>query len=544
MKMQLHIPTRSLTVEHLGETISFGMSFYQESKRESGNIEALDPFREINTYVGTKPADYQNHVFNFFKATRHILDHTLDTVDLNRQLSDEIAKLYDIIDLDDVSHWVTFHALGKTIVYPDGIPDSYNDIKETSLVTRERTYLKPDYKELICFVIVLRLIAPIWSEYAQKIKNEYGNQWKEYYAFKLLHKSKLMESPALVRLTRYVECSIPKQTNLNSAIVGGLSTEDYPIWLLATAVLRRVVMGDITGTMTSSNDPTKRVSLVIVIYKLIESKIQQTDSSFVGTVRTKNPPSEKQSDMDTMSTLETYNTRQEIADGYMEMFNTYLEDPVRVALHLDPTIPISLIQESCHPELLRELHSSEIMRGQLTITQWVLNKVVSARALDPDKAIDFVEKNSLVNAIAAVRAYLWHRGHYELAALMSAIPTETGNFLPVVGADSRLRIPKEIQDELAVQFPYYRHVVGRTQKPVLNIINCINNVHEYFTCNHWRLTIPESWINQGRIRNQGVYYSVQENIKLSLAMLALELSRLESDYITDDYDFSQHGYTF
>lgn len=530
MKMDLVEQSRLVSITHKGDEVRMSMNVYREGRREPGSMEALEPFKELNAYIATKDEKFQDHVFSFFKETREIFDTVFEPVELNIRLSKEIERLYSIFDLNDVDQWVSFHAFGKTISYPPGILNKLNDVVDVSLITRDRTYLKEDYKELICFVIILRLIAPIWSEYITVTKSEYGTAWKEYYAFKLLHKAHIYRSHALERLIRYIEGTIKPALNLSSAVIGGISTEDYPIWLLAQALVRRVIMGDISGR-NKPGDTKEVVSLVIVIYKYIEQRMNQTEEAFAGRVRTKNPPSEKQSDIDTMCALETYNTRQDVADGYIEMFNTYLENPFQVAKHLDPTIPDELIMQAIHPNYLNELLSAEINQGQMVLTQWVINEVVPARALD------YIDKGGLVNAMGAVRAYLWHRGHYDLCALQTALEANTGNMVALVGAEKRGRISKEVQTELEKAFPYYRHVVNKTQKPTHNIINTINQIERYFTASGWRLTLPKEWLNQGRITNQGLFYSVQEDIKSAIAVLALEIASKESIYVKDTDTF-------
>ena len=168
--------------------------------------------------------------------------------------------------------------------------------------------------------------------------------------------------------------------------------------------------------------------------------------------------------------------------------------------------------------------AGEIKKGQLIINQWVLNKVVPARALE------YVEKGALVNGMMAVRAYLWHKGLYSLAALGSALPVESGWELPLLASDRRSRVNKELLEELAKHFPYYRHVAGKTPNPVLNIMNTLASVTEHLVKDQWQLTIPKVWQDQGHILNNGQFYSAQEDVKLDLAQLAMLVSQEDPGY--------------
>ena len=518
MQIEYISQSRAVRITHKDlPPIEMPMQFYREGRRNEALLESVDPFRELNGYIAYKGEAFQEHVYNFYKKCQHIFDTVYDIAGMNDQLSNAIKELYEPFDFADISHYVTYYCIGKSISYPPSILNDINQFTDKSLITRERTYLKEDYHELICFIIALRLLAPIWSVYIPRIVSTYGVPWKEYYAYILIMRSQLAEHPALARLQRYIECTIEKSNDPNSAVLAGLSMEEYPVWLMAQALARRVIMGDITG------NPNSPASLVVIVYKYVEQKALGNDKSFIGRVSVKRPPSEQKNDIDTMCVLETYNTRQDVADGYIEMFNVFLEDPYEIAHHLDPTIPRELVMESLSVGI-PDLMAGEIKKGQLIINQWVLNKVVPARALE------YVEKGALVNGMMAVRAYLWHKGLYSLAALGSALPVESGWELPLLASDRRSRVNKELLEELAKHFPYYRHVAGKTPNPVLNIMNTLASVTEHLVKDQWQLTIPKVWQDQGHILNNGQFYSAQEDVKLDLAQLAMLVSQEDPGY--------------
>lgn len=517
MQIEYISQSRAVRITHKDfPPIEMSMAFYREGRRNETLLESVNPFLELNGYLTYKGEEFQDHVFAFYQRCQHIFDTVYDVAGMNEQLSRAIEILYEPFDFADISHYVTYYCIGKSISYPPSILSNIDQFTDKSLITRERTYLKEDYHELICFIIALRLLAPIWSVYIPRIVSTYGVPWKEYYAYILILRSKLAQHPSLARLQRYIECTIEKGNDPNSAILAGLSLEEYPVWLMAQALARRVIMGDITG------NPNSPASLVVIVYKYVEQKAIGNDKSFIGKVSVKRPLSEQKNDIDTMCVLETYNTRQEVADGYIEMFNVFLEDPFEVAYHLDPTIPKELIEEAHNgiPDLL----AGEIKKGQLIINQWVLNKVVPARALE------YVEKTALVNGMIAARAYLWHKGLYSLAALATCLPVESGWDVPLLASDRRSRVNKELLEELSKHFPYYRHVAGKTPNPVLNIMNTLAGVTEHLIKDQWHLTIPEKWIKQGHILNNGVFYSAQDDVKLDLAQLAMMLSQEDPGY--------------
>lgn len=503
-------------ITHKDQSVQMSMSIYREGRRDTSSLEVIDPFADLNKFLAKMTEEDQDKVFQFYVDAQEVFMSTYDVSQMGNKLKNLIKDLYEVVRMDDVRHWVQYYALGKTISVPNSIQGSIDDIPDKSLVTRERTYLKEDYIELVCYILALRLIAPIWSEYIKRTRSHHGNEWKEYYAFKLLSRSAMGDCEAVDRLERYVDCTAAKFNTPHSAIVGGVSQEDYPIWLMAQVLVRRVIMGDITG------HPDNPASLVVIIFKYVEHRAQQSEKAFAGRVKVKSPPSEKKSDIDTMCVLETYNTRQAVNDGYIEMFNVYLENPYEVAWHLDPTIPKELIDEALCSQ--QDLLTGEIKEGQLTITQWVLNQLVPARALV------YVDKPALINGMLATRAYLWHNGHYSLCALATALPVEAGYSVPILTSERRSRVTSELLGRLGEYFPYYRHVAGKTTNPTLNIMNTLSNVTEYFTRDQWQLTLPEAWLRQGKIANQGMFYSAQEDVKIDLAELAMQLAQLKSNY--------------
>lgn len=518
MKIELTNYSRTAHINHGNQTIDFSMEKYRSIKKDVDVDEAVDPFSELNKFFESLPVATQEKIFNVYKNCHEIFTSEFRIENVNEKLSDELKKLFDLASVKQINDWVYQYAINRFIYYPQGILNSFDEIVDKSLATPEQTYVVDDYRGLISLIIAIRMVTPIWGEYINLTYNEYGSSYKELYAYNLLYKANIMESDELKRLMVYIEHTIPPSFDYTSAILDGISRDDFPVWTMSRIMLNCIGLIDVSGY------PTDKVSVIVVICKFITQRTPKSDRSFVGRVYTKQPPSASASadpSMEQLAIQEAYHTRQPISEGTVQLYHVYLDNPLQVAFNLDPTIPPELVQESM--QNAQDLMGVEIGQGALVLAKWVMNSVV------PSRAFNYLTREALVSAIIVARAWLWHHGYYDLSALSSAVAMQE---FSVTGANSRSRLSQEQTNALTAKFPYYRHVPGKKREAPC-IIGCITNVVDYLTTSTWRLTLPDGWLKQNRIGNRGIMYNAPETIRLELSRLALELAERTSPYVQE-----------
>jgi hypothetical protein len=467
----------------------------------------IDIFEQINSYWERQPISVQDRIFDIYKRIKDVFGEIWDSNELTRRLYSLVAELYEYHKLDDIRHWVDFYS---NLLLPQGLREVYADSHEMP-GTRERTYLKEDYKWLVTLSIALRVMIPIWGEFIARTKKETGTALKEYYAFQLLSNSNIFKSEPMERLRIYVEHSLPTDKPLSSAILGGISSEDFPIWILSLVAIRRLSVGDIRGI-----DPN--YSLVTFIYKYIGQKVKGNDNNFTGIIKDKITEDQGQDSENNLSKLEGYKIKQDLPAGDIAIINHYLQNISNLATLICPDINVDLINSSL--ESARVLETRQLWKPQVILAQWVMKPLVSP------KGILHVNKTTMINILAVTQALLIHREHYVLAGLVTAIEQDNNDELLLGGTDSRARITKEQLEQLDRLFPYSRKPTGK-QKVVKRInpaVEAIESVASMFSEYDWRLTLHDTYVEKitGNAHNRG--YSIPYNIKILLANLAISLA--------------------
>jgi len=478
--------------------------------------DTYDVFEHINAYwvqLEKQNKLIVDKVFDLYKQIRVVFDENWDRNQLTQKLYQLVADLLDQHDLNDVQLWVVFHS---DIIFPD------TNVLKTDYVaspdrpgTREQTYLKEDYVKLISMAVVLRAMNPIWGEFIGRTRSEAGTTFKEYYAFRLLVKSKLARSEAMEKLQVYVEYSTAAGKNKAASIIGGVSSEDFAGWVLGLVVTRKLCAGDLRGL-----EP--QTTLVTYIYNYIHQKVMGIDNSFNGTagmIKDKSFDEKSQEGERNLSRLEGYKAKQEIPAGDIIALEYSMIDAYAIANRLAPGIDQDLIKSAL--KTTEVLSNSRVFDCQILLLQWIMKPIV------PTRGIQYLSKKTIVRLQAVCQAVLLHRGHKELAGLVTATASMNGDEIQVSGVDSRARIPKEMVDELNTLFPFMKRPSGKqkTIKLLNQAVLSIDSMTEKISSSDWILTIEEKFVRDltGSLTNRR--YSIPHNIKVLLTDLVLKLAK-------------------
>lgn len=429
-----------IVTEHKGDIIEWNAMDY-----ERGNDRSTEQvFSHINKYWEFLSDETLDKIWACYKEIKDIMDEVSSPKKLHEYLIIAIKKLYKLMPLDNISMWINFKS---DIFIPSGIKEKY-DISDII----ERTYIRSDYNGLILIALALRPIVPIWSEYNTKIKSEVGNTHKESRAMALLIQTELHTHPAMEKLRQYVESNAAAMTQPNTdggsvaAILGGMGTSELPEWLLGLSVVRRVAVGDLDGN-------SDKGSIIANVYKYINNNIHSLDKRYKGTVKNKEQSSGD--DDDNSSNIEGYKVKQPQADGDLVTLSIFTENVQDVIERLQPTLDPEKYRVCS--ENTERLMNSKIFPHQITLTQWVIHPVISARG------VEHLNKPSLLRIIGICQAVLWDRGFNDLAKLITATPIELAEDTMIGGMEARSLIPKELMDQLIAMYPFFPQLQNKQQ---------------------------------------------------------------------------------
>lgn len=493
-----------VVITHNDESIYWNVGAFDKSNFEI----QFDMFQYNNLYWARMKEETKTAIFEVYKKIRIIFDVETDRSSFTHKLFPLIKELYEYNDLNEIEHYVLFHS---DIQFPHDLEHEYIVSNERT-GSRDQTYLRDDYIKLICLTLALRLMIPIWGEFIAKTKHVSGTLFKEYYAFHLLAQSSLNNSQAMNKLIAYVNCSIPEEKSKES-ILTGVSSEDFPAWILSLVIIRLLCVKDIRGIEPNS-------FLVPYIYNHVRERIKRNGNNSIGIVKDKKIESGSGSDSDNKtSKLEGYKIKQEISPGDVVVLEWSMENIVEVAKKLEPEIDEALVNNALVTS--KVLDNQLIHESQIIVLQWLFKPYISPRG------IMLLNKKTIVSALAAAQAILWHRGHYVIAGLITASTTQYHEEeMFVSGVDSRARITKDLVEKLNYLYPYSKKTTNKAKNIKNNnqAINSIDILCKLYGEKDWVLTLDPSLLSTLTGSSSIRRYSIPHDIKIKIAQLVIELT--------------------
>lgn len=524
-------PVVSVTIEHQGETVEFDFKYYERSTGAVfGTIENVlipDPFNEINNYWKRLPEEQQAHIFLLYRQIRDAMDTIFNLRSLQERMTDLTTQLANMHSYEALDHFTRFYS---PIIVPNDIGEFFDPNNIEIIGTREKTYIKEDYRQLILLSIALRPIGVYWGEYINRVESEVDTTWKELTAYYLILKSWIPESEPLQRLEIYVKANVDDQLHTKGiagfapAIIAGIGIEDYPQWLLALILLKRVVFADIRV----SNDGR---SIIQPIFGYIKSKLDNPGVSFKGDIRDKDLETDlANTDEGKLSLFESYKSKIDLPLGEIAYIEHILDNPLKVARQAQPEVDDSLVVEIL--DTSKVLLDQRINEAQINLMQWTLSNVL------PVRIVPHLEKNYVVKALAITSAVLYQRGYQQLAALVTAYQSPRGSG-DIRVHNEQVRIPKELSDKMDEYFPYARRVSNKVpkQKPNPGQI-AIQNMYRRFETNTWTLTLPEHLLATLPNVKPNNQYNAPADFRLILTEFVIDLNERTKHELPDTVSFT------
>jgi hypothetical protein len=502
-----------ITLQHRGRSIVWSFSAFKKNQGKDVAI-TRNLFDDINSYWAQLPESKQDQIFSVYIRIKEIFESTENTKSLTSSLIPLLSELYELHPLEDMDHWLRFYS---DIRIPEKIDKIEEFVQSDDIsFTRQKTYTREDYLKLLVLALALRVVVPVWGELINFTEKQkiWGTHWKEYRAYQLLARTPLTQCEAMTKLRGSVNAYIPpdKSKRPHSAILAGVGSEDYPEWLLGVIVFRRVCVGDLR-----SHNPDSH--LVSSICSYIGNRLTPSESSFIGHVREKNNR-EGEDQENKISYLEGFKIRQKLSEGDIAIIVRSARDYKAVAQKVSPTTPLELV-DLIHAAVVPVLANERIQKPQLTLMQLVLDRAIKPRSLQS------LPRKSFLDNLAVATAVLIHKGHYDLAGILSAKTIASGaegiETLPF----GRSKIPDNLLTQLAQYYPNeYRSIGkqnregGKTQNAAVSSIDMFTKELANFG---WTLTLPSEWvarINPDQISRR---FNIPRDIRTKLALLAIDI---------------------
>jgi hypothetical protein len=496
----------TVILSHGNEQISWNISMLARTRNE----ENLDRFKELNGYWARLPEKRQDEIFKVYTDIKDVLHSSSDQNAVALRLQPLVAKLFKLNPMDEMA---TYLAIYEDLKIPSNIHEHY-DSSGDSRNSEQGTYVTKQYRDLVTMSVTLRIMVPVWGDYIAITERLAGTTFKEFIAMQLLAHAAIYNSDTMNRLREYIQARLPPETP-KEVIFQGISSEDFPDWILARILTRRLVVADLRG-----NDVKK--SLMPFLHSFIEGMVNPKRNNFTSMIKEKTLEAGGSTEDSNLSILEGYRPRAELTAGNIAHMATYTRNAERMAKRICPDLPEELLAYSLRSS--KALLTQMIMPVQLSLASWILRPVLPVRALPYFRKVD------VVRCIAVAQALLWHRGHYELAGLVSGVAQQNQGVHHQRSTGSRGRIPTELIDEIHRLYPYSEKPTGKIRegqdtRELNMVVQSIKEIDGLFTKFEWTLTLPPEWVEKLTKNKNNRNYSVPHEMRVRLASLIAAIAK-------------------
>lgn len=547
--MRLSIKDSNAVISHNNEQLLWDIKSFEINRQTPANlgygeigIRDVDLFNEINRYWDYLPRQKQDEIFTVYKEIYQTFEDSMSFEDLIYSLRPLVDKLLSYHSHKDVAYWVKMKSDIRLPSDAKVYPTMEENMKASEQYgsrewPRESTYLVEDYWGLIFLVVSLRCMFPVWGRFMDVAKRTVDNNMKELYSLRLLTKSSVEKLDDYNRLLAYINHYIPTDRLDKGVVAGYVSSEDFVPWITGNVVVRRLSLVTVNGR----ND---KFSLVASVWGFITQLMRQYDKTVSETIKDKNPEGNtRDNDRDNKaSNLELIKIKEPITSGDVVMLNEYCRNVNHISYLLCGEHLPQLLQTTMTS--VQRLRNSILRDPQIVLLQWVVAKEVQGNPKElgsdkfdvecvfPPRGVEYLEKEQILSLMAAATTALWHRGYYDLAALLSANVMENRDVAQGGAFESPMALSKENREKLIELFPHVPRPFGKQQqyenqrpsKKPCEAIDAIDELWQMLIKYNWVLTLPAQMAQAIPGHQGGRRYSVPSDIRNRLAQLIIALA--------------------
>lgn len=370
---------------------------------------------------------------------------------------------YAIMDNMEYEHMLGWLQRTEHFVLPLGIQLEFNsNIITDALGSREQTYIKDDYIRLAALALISKAMLPAYSMFISTSTTIPHTKIRDYVIFKEINGHRLFQTDAMDKLRAYISKTMEKyvgnraSSNTTSKLeiqvniaMHGLSLEDLDDVMLAGIFVSKLPTSNITENGSKSN-------LVTNIHSFIKNTL--TFESFTKQKLADKKVADTQKDAeDKTSSLEKYNTvTSKLMLGSIVELNWFYRDLRNVIDKYYPDYKLRITRIEATKNRLLAYPDLEINTAQSTLLAWALTGTIDPRA------IPYLEKDTMCGLLGLAAEYLWQIDLKELSLVVSSVGERSQDSLKTLYSTSR--IPREIQNELLLHYPYKQRVMNNRRK--------------------------------------------------------------------------------
>lgn len=503
---------------HKGNMLVFDLSDF--SNRQ---FKGHDAAEHLNAFWEKQTQELQDEIFDTYVKIHKVYQRTADIYsdkiyavkEIVFELNPLCVKLLNLHKIEDVEMFVK---LSDNIYIPQ-IQDSFVQ-EDNFLYSRDKTYIRSDYIDLVVATIILRAALPVAGEFllqtAELIKQK---PFRDMYCAHLTEGSEIRKHEACTKLDTYIRVNQPNDPQ-GAALLDLTSTDEYPDMMFSHIIIRKIMTGSLVED--KSRDDGRESHLVTIISNVIKAKLGGSNGAFFSNDNIKFVDKGQDQADDAPSIFELARSAMAHSVGDITIQKYYASNPHLVLENIDEKVDPALLDLFLDKiNIVKTNPRYNVQEVQLKLCQYVVHKSIDARWLLN------INYDELMNMFAVAQAVLWTWGYRQLAAILTATvpPASSQDY----SQSTRLRIPQDIMLKLSIIYPFGTPVVDKKKPSRLSnmsglalippVVEDIEFIEGKLSENSWSTSLPPDLPNN----DIGSRVSVDVDIKIVLAKLAIDL---------------------
>ena len=387
---------------------------------------------QINDYVKTLPITTQKELYDlFYKVYSNEYKNNFTDINYIVKLENKIARASELLNYNNFKLWMS-HKEHEMII-PENILSEYIYDPDMN-TTKEKTYVKQEYRDLISLIVFIRALSPLYVDFYNYIKQITNHYY--YKIFMLFIRSDVYVSPEIEKLKRYIEVNqqtlIGTTKNEHLIITAGLSDDDILDSLVSEIIFNKLLTIDFFN---------KKCNIVSFIFQTIKYKgnFVTSDSVVIRSKSTVNDPNKED-----ISYFEDYRKTSDLPIGTVVEIQHALSNPYNIVAGLGYTnFNIDLYNEELsNINIFMEKRLDNI---QLYMLGWFMSKIINPRSLF------HIEYKKVIELLLLAKVILLTNNHKFVAMLLSSYKTNESNYLNII---IRSSLNKSIVKRLTDQYSF------------------------------------------------------------------------------------------
>jgi hypothetical protein len=399
--------------------------------------------------------EYTGMFDSYFNQIAIIHDDIITMTDA--ELTDELNQMLEIFDNDKIESFLT----RENYASPSNLIDEFsNDIILNREGSREQTYTKKDYRDLVVLSIKFKALSMILARYVA-IHDLNINGAESVKLYRVVNNlSNINTLPAYKKLIEYINKNIAGDESITQDDIARILNKNITNTQFASYITLSVII--YISIAASSDGDTPVRNMVNEVFRLCRNKTASTKNIIVN-----DPGISIDDEGGSSSVTDTYLSLTEIPIGYVEEFLICYGSMDLILAQITIPIDLKYLEEVEH--LRPILIDKQLDLAQTAVLAWLYTDVIESNYLK------YFDRDIILNFRLAAYALLKTHNLNELANIMLGTVYESGGYLSKSAVNTAA---PELEEKLDSMYSLSINKKSRNRRYGLSILEDSDTVLE------------------------------------------------------------------